>query len=145
MDYAFEFHDSWLKELVCGEDGHGYAVFHASVYRSERRLLDPPYESGWQNVRFQFEGMRIEGRVVELDQNASDGDLWLDGEKDSLVPNASGLFRLPLNFRGSVRMELCLAPEFNIFSIHATAVRSQFEGEFELETIWNVDGTMTGM
>jgi hypothetical protein len=137
LTYGIEFHDTWLKDLRCNGDGTGFALLHASVYQSEGMVFKDAQLSGWQNIRFSFEGMRIEGEVVELNQYASDGELWIDGKNDN------GTAMLPADHEGDICLELCLAPEFNTIKIHATSIRSEFEGEFELEAKWDDKGDVT--
>jgi hypothetical protein len=97
-------------------------------------VFNDAQESGWQNVRFELEGMRIEGEVVELNQYATGGEFWLDGK------NQDGVMLLPVDQAGAICFELCLAPEFDTVKIHATHVRSSFEGELELEFYWDSNG-----
>jgi hypothetical protein len=129
-----EFHDSWLLDMLHREDGTGWVLFRGSVYRSNGTVFADEQESGYQNVRFEFEGMRVEGEIVELGQHATGGEFWVDGK------NQNGVMRLPIDQSGEIRFELCLAPEFRTVQIHATHVRSSFEGQFELEFHWDREG-----
>jgi hypothetical protein len=126
-----EMHDSWLLEVVCNPDGAGYAVFHGVVYRSEGRVFQDAQESGYQDVRFDFEEMRIEGEVGELKTWASDGELWIDGK------NENGIIYLPADHTAELCLEICLADDFRTLKIHASQVSSAFIGEFELEAHWD--------
>jgi hypothetical protein len=134
MTYGMEFHDSRLLELRCDDDGSGFALFHGCVYSSEGTVFEDAQESGWQNVRFLFEGMRVEGQIVEY---ASDGDLWVNGK------NENGIALLPEDHDGDICLELRLSPLFDILKIHASGVNSNFEGDFELECLWDADGNVT--
>jgi hypothetical protein len=137
LTYGIEFHDSRLKDIRCNRDGTGFALFHACVYQSEGMVFQDAQISGWQNVRFSFEGMKIEGEIVELGQYASDGDLWIDGKNDN------GIAILPADHKGDIYLELRLAPEFNTVKIHASSIQSEFEGEFEPECLWDSEGNTT--
>jgi hypothetical protein len=137
MTTAMEIHDSRLLEIECDCDGKGFALFHAVVFRSEGVVFKDAQESGWQNLRFQFEGMRIEGKIVELDEYAYDGNLWVNGS------NENGVISLPANHSGDVCLEMSLSPTFETIKIHASRISSALEGEFELEAIWDADGSRT--
>jgi hypothetical protein len=134
MNYAMEMHDSSLEELVCNSDGTGYALFHAVIHRGEGEIFPGPHESGWQGLRFDFEGMRIEGKVGELNTWASDGELWIDGK------NENGIICLQPDHVGDLCLEVCLAQDFRILKIHATRIQSSLIGEFKLECLWDADG-----
>ena len=139
MTSAMEMHDSYLRELHCGEDGRGYAVFHASVFRSEGDVFKDAQESGWQDLRFDFEGMRIEGEIVDLadDPYASDGDLWVNGT------NENGVIYLPANHSGLICLEMRLNPSFAWLKIHATKMTSSLGGELRVDTNWDAMGNTT--
>jgi hypothetical protein len=139
MTMAMEFHDSYLRELVCGDDGCGYALFDGVVYRSEGRVFDDAQESGWQQVRFDFTEMRVEGEVVDLtyDPYANDGELWKDGA------NQNGVVHLPVDMAGDICLEVKLNPSFDLLKIYAATVTTTMLGEFEIETFWDADGNST--
>lgn len=138
MTYGFEFHDSRLLEARCEATGEGTLLFHASVYRSQGLVFEDPQVSGFQNVRFRFEGMRVDGSLNKVAEYASDGALWIDGVRHELP-------LLPVDHRGEVRMELQLSPDFGITTIHATHIVSTFEGEFEPEFQWDAEGNITSI
>jgi len=129
MNHAMEFHDSYLKDWGCDESGHGFMLFHAFVYRSEGEIVDcDDSESDYQNLRLNFEGMRIEGKVdFSEDTYLSEGTLWVNGvEHDNIV-------HLPANHEGELRMEICVSPAFDITKIYATKMSSELTGEFGQE------------
>lgn len=136
MNYAMEMHDSWLKGLDCHVDGIGYALFHAVIHRGEGEIFPGPHESGWQDIRFNFEGMRIEGEVGELKTWTSDGNLWIDGK------NENGIIYLPSDHSGSICLEMCLADDFRTLKIHARKISSIFISEFKFEHTWDLDGNI---
>jgi hypothetical protein len=139
MTIAMEMHDSYLREICCDPDGRGYARFHAVIYRSEGKVFEDVQESGWQDVRFDFEGMRLEGEVADLscDPYAAEGDLWVDGK------NQNGVIYLPATHFGEICLEMRIAPLFETFKIHASRIDSGLQGEFELEMYWDIDGKTT--
>ena len=131
MNRAMEFHDSYLKDWGCDESGHGFMLFHAFVYLSEGEIVDwDNCESAYQNLRLDFEGMRIEGKVdfdFSEDTYLYEGTLWVNGvEHDNIV-------HLPANHEGELRMEICVAPAFEVTKIYATKMSSEFIGEFGQE------------
>jgi hypothetical protein len=128
-----EFHDSWLLGVQQRQDETGWILFRGSIFRSNGAVFEDEQESGWQNVRFELQGMRIEGEIVELNQYAIEGEFWLNGQ------NQNGVMLLPVNQSGEICFDLRLAPEFGPFKIHATHVRSSFEGEFQYEFRWSGD------
>jgi hypothetical protein len=139
MTFGMEFHDSVLLDIRCEGDGKGFVLFHGNVYRSEGQVFQDAQESGWQNVRFHLEGMRIEGVFGEFGEYASDGNLWVNGS------NENGVTLLPANHDGDICLELCLSPTFDIVKIYASRISSTFEGEFRLESTWDSDGNPTNV
>jgi len=137
MNYAMEIHDSCLEEVICNTDGTGYALFNASIFRSEGQVFKGADESGWQKLRFDFEGMQIEGEVGELKTWASGGTLCVDD-----VEQKHAIF-LPANHEGKIVFEMCLLDDDRILKIHARKVRSNLIGEFELEGRWDASGNFT--
>ncbi len=133
MTLGMEFHDSRLLDLVCRSDGHGYALFDAYVYRSEGIVFRDPQESGWQNCRLTFQGMRLEGNSVEPGEYVSEGSLWVDGEVHVNV------FLLPADHHGSIEIHLVMSPLFETLKIFADSITSTLEGPWELETVWNLE------
>jgi hypothetical protein len=135
-----EMHDSFLKEWACDEQGRGYALFHACIHRAEGEIFDGPgHESGWQGVRFDFEGMSIDGLVdFSEDTYLSDGDLWIDENHEA------NIVYLPANHAGQIRMEMCVAPVFDTVKIRAAKITSQLVGEFEHESFWDENGPIGG-
>ena len=105
-----EMHDSYLKDWACDEHGSGYALFHACIHRAEDDIFEGPgHESGWQGVRFDFEGMSIDGTVdFSADTYLSHGDLWIDSKHER------NIVYLPANHAGEILMELCVSPVFDI-------------------------------
>ena len=136
MTRAMEMHDSYLREIYCGSDGRGYTLFKAVVYRSSGEVFKDASESGYQFVRFDFEGMSIEGEVVDLqfDPYASDGDLWVD------ETSGNGAIYLPANHSGRIRFEMRLNPSFDWLRIHASKIASSLQGQLEVGTYWVADG-----
>src|ERR1700689_2279117 len=130
MTFGMEFHDSRLLDVRCEGDGKGFALFHGYVYRSEGQVFQDVQESGWQNVRFHFQGMHIEGVFTEFGGYASDGNLWGNGS------NENGVTLLPADHVGDICLELCLSPAFEITKIYASQISSTVEGEFALESTW---------
>jgi hypothetical protein len=133
MTLGMEFHDARLLELVCGSDGNGHVLFHACVYRSDGVVFEDPQESGWQNCRLIFQGMRVEGTRVERGDYASEGALWVDGEVHDNV------ILLPADHHGSIQVHLMMSPLFETLRIHAERILSALEGPWELERVWNLD------
>jgi hypothetical protein len=132
MTLGMEFHDSRLLDLVCGSDGNGHALFHAYIYRSEGLVFKDPQESGWQNCRLIFQGMRLEGTPVEPGEYVSDGALWVDGEVHDNV------ILLPADHHGTVQVHLVMSPLFETLKIHADKMSSTLEGPWELEHVWSL-------
>jgi hypothetical protein len=134
-----EMHDAYLKEWTCDEQGRGHALFHACIHRSEGDIFEGRgHESGWQGVRFDFEGMSIDG-TVDFSENTylSDGDLWIDDRHEA------NIVYLPANHAGEIRMELCVSPVFDIVKIRASKMASQLVGEFEHESFWDESGPIS--
>ena len=139
MNNAMEMHDAYLKEWTCDEQGRGHALFHACIHRSEGDIFEGRgHESGWQGVRFDFEGMSIDG-TVDFSENTylSDGDLWIDDRHEA------NIVYLPANHAGEIRMELCVSPVFDIVKIRASKMASQLVGEFEHESFWDESGPIS--
>ncbi len=135
-----EMHDSYLKDWACDEHGRGYALFHACIHRSEGDIFDGTgHESGWQNIRFDFEEMSIDG-IVDLseDTHLSDGDLWIDGKHEA------GIVYLPANHAGDIRMEMRVSPMFDVVKIRAKKMSSELTGEFKHESFWDENGPIAG-
>jgi hypothetical protein len=137
VTYGMEMHDSSLLEVACNPDGRGFALFHGVVYQSEGQVFEDAQRSGWQDVRFDFEGMKIEGEVGKLKTYASDGELWVDGK------NENGVITLPVKRSGEICLEMMLADDFRTLKIHATKITSSFVGEFELEAYWDAEGNVS--
>jgi hypothetical protein len=133
MTLGMEFHDAQLLGLDCGSDGSGYLLLHAYIYRSEGIVFEDPQESGWQNCRFSFKGMRIEGPRVEPNEYVSGGAMRVDGTVHDHV------ILLPASFRGRIQLDLVISPLFETLRIHATEISSTLEGPWELERIWAPD------
>jgi hypothetical protein len=133
-----EMHDSVILAFEHNPDGGGVLLFKGSVYHAEGepgRTL--PQKSGWQNVRMQFTDMIVEGKIQDDKPYAADGSLRLDGfEYDNLIP-------VPLSHLGSVLLSMTLSDDFAGTIVRASNISIVVEGEFELEYIWNEDGTMT--
>ncbi|MGD0889679.1 MAG: hypothetical protein ABR889_10560 [Acidobacteriaceae bacterium] len=129
-----EMHDSWLEEVVSNPDGTGFSTFYGSIFRSDGQVFKDAQESGWQKLRFDFEGMRIEGEIGELNTWASGGELWIGGKNDN------GIIFLPAEHTGRLCLEMCLAQDYRTLKIHATKIRSTFIGEFEIEAVWDAEG-----
>jgi hypothetical protein len=133
MTLGMEFHDARLLDLVCGSDGSGHALFRACIYRADGIVFKDPQESGWQNCRLIFQGMRIEGNRVEPGEYASDGALWVDGEiHDNVI-------LLPADHRGTIQVHLVMSPLFETLKIHADKISSRLEGPWEFERAWTLD------
>jgi len=135
-----EMHDSYLKDWACDEYGHGFALFRACIYRSEGQLFTRVRsENGWQDLRFEFDGMRIEGSL-DLSGNIylSDGDLYVGERRER------GIVYLPANLVGVLRMEMCITPSFETVIIHATAMKAELVGEFEHECFWDENEPVAG-
>ncbi len=134
MTQAMEIHDARLLELVHHGDRAGHALFHAYIYRSEGVVFSDAYESGWQNFRLNFEGMRIEGDLVAPGEYASGGAIWVNGTKED------NIIQLPADHSGEICLELVLSPLFDTLTIRATKVTSSLEGPWVLEEYWDADG-----
>jgi hypothetical protein len=134
MTLGMEIHDSQLLDVVCNPDGIGHVLFHAYIYRSDGVVFKDAQESGWQNFRLIFEGMRIEGDLVEPSEYATDGELWIDGK------NENGVILLPADHTGDICLELVLSPLFGTLKIYGSKITSQLEGPWSLEAIWDADG-----
>jgi len=133
MTLGMEFHDARLLDLICRSDGSGHALFHACIYRSEGVVFIDPQESGWQNCRLTFQGMRVEGTSVEPGEYSSGGSLWVDGKiHDDVV-------LLPLDHDGAIQVHLVMSPLFETLKIHAEKVSSTLEGPWELERVWSLE------
>lgn len=89
--------------------------------------------SGWQNCRLVFQGMRVEGTLVEAGEYASEGALWVNGKIHDNV-----IF-LPADHHGSIEVHLMMSTLFETLKIHAERISSTLEGPWELEHIWNLD------
>lgn len=139
MTYGFEFHDSVLLDAFVEPDGRGFILFRASVYQSEGQVFTDAQVSGWQDVRFLCEGMRIEGRLDLRGEYAVDGALWI-GEEE-----LGGHPLLPIDRSGNVRLELVLSPDFETTTVYATRIVSSFEGAFEPESSWDTEGNVTNI
>jgi hypothetical protein len=135
MNYAMEFHDSYLKAWGIDAEGNGFALFNACLHRAEGPIFGGlGHESGWQDLRLDFEGMRIEGEVdFAEDTYLSHGDLWVGSKRHDNI-----LF-LPAEHSGELRLEMCVAPHFDIVKILATNMASELLGEFEHEHFWQED------
>ena len=147
MTLAMEFHDSTLLEMKFELDGSGYMLFKSSVYRSPEMAVDHDYESGWQNVRLSFVSA-VGSLDLPIGEYASDGSLSIN---DVCVEPAftlaatwggGGLMPLPFEGSGSVKLELCLSPLFQDFTIVATHIDALAEGPFELEARWDSQGNV---
>jgi hypothetical protein len=134
VTYGMEMHDSSLLEVTCNPDGTGFALFHAVVYQSEGQVFEDAQRSGWQDVRFDFEGMRIEGEVGEL---VLDGELWINEKK------YENTFSLPTRHAGKICLTMYLEGDYRKLNIHATSMTSSFVGEFELESYWDAEGNVS--
>jgi hypothetical protein len=134
---GMEMHDSWLLEVACDADGKGFALFDGVVYRSEGQVFKDAQQSGLQRVRFDFEGMKIEGEIGELKTWAMDGELWVDGK------NENGILFLPALHTGQICLEMELADDFRTLKIHASKVTSSFENKFDHTANWDEIGSVT--
>lgn len=134
MNYAMEIHDSRLTDFAVNPDGTGFLLFHAVIYRSNGKLFEDAQESGWQQIRLSFAGMTVEGDLVR-ESRSLDGDLVVNGVQ------GGGIVHLPANHLGEIQFEFDQANDFNTRVVRATAMRSELEGEFELETYWDTDGS----
>jgi hypothetical protein len=134
MNYVMEIHDSRLTDFVIGSDKTGYLLWHAYIYRYEGDFATTAYESGWQNVRFTFTEIEVEG-VLRKDEYSSDGDM----SPSSRV--GTGMIDLPADHDCPVELNFNLSPEFLSIKIRARSMRSILEGSFDLETSWLPDGT----
>ena len=137
MTLGMEIHDSRLLDLICNPDGTGHILFDAYIYRSEGVVFKDAQESGWQDFRLIFEGMRIEGGLVAPGEYASEGELWINGR------NENGVILIPSDHAGDICLELVLSPLFGTLKIFGSRIRSQLEGPWSLEAIWDVDGNVT--
>jgi len=139
MTIAMEFHDTYLRQLHCDTHGAGYAILRAVIYRSEGEVFKDAQESGYQELRLAFTGMRIEGEIpdLEFDPYASDGELWIDGK------NSNGMAYLPLDQTGQICLELRINPLFETLKIHATYVRSTLQGPFDSHRTWDAGGPVS--
>jgi hypothetical protein len=137
MTCGMEMHDSSLLEVTYDRDGKGFVLFHAYVYQSKGQVFRDAQRSGWQDVRFDFEGMRIEGEIGELKAAAYNGELWIDGK------NENGIIFLPANHDGEICLEMTLAGDARTLKIHASKVTSSFVSEFEVEAYWDDTGERT--
>jgi hypothetical protein len=140
LTYGMEFHDSQLLDLQHDADGNGFALFHACVFRSQGQVFQDDQESGWQNVRFILHGIRVANEPFELGEYVSDGEFFMNG-----VAEGGGVMSLPADHQGELRFELMQAPAFGTQSIRFQRIQSAFEGEFELEAVWDKDGNRTGV
>jgi hypothetical protein len=141
MTYGLEIHDTRLLALRRDTDGRGYALLHTFVYRGAGRLFETDmYECGWQDARLDFEGMSVEGEVdLSKEPYASDGCLQIGEQVEE------NIVYLPADHTGKICLEMCLSPEFDTLKIHASKMTSTLLGEFQLEAIWNTDGTHTSV
>jgi hypothetical protein len=133
MTIGMEFHDARLLDFVYGSDGNGHILFHACICRSDGVVFEDPQESGWQNCRLVFQGMRVEGALIEPGEYATEGALWVDGKiHDNVI-------LLPADHDGSIEVRLMMSPLFETLKIHAERIASTLEGPRELERVWNLD------
>jgi hypothetical protein len=133
MTIGMEFHDARLLDFVCGSDGNGHALFRAYIYRSDGVVFKDPQESGWQNCRLVFHGMRVEGTPVGPGEYVSDGTLWVNGESyhDTVI--------LPADHHGSIQVHLTMSPLFEVLKIRAEQISFKPEGPWDLEHVWTLD------
>jgi hypothetical protein len=137
VNCAFEFHDSRLVEFERREDGTGFLLFRASVYRTQGELFHAGQESGFQFVRMHFTGMHVDGPVV-LEEHCSGGSITLDGQ------STDDIIYLPLDQEGPVQIALQLSPRFETTVVDAQSIRVELEGEFERERVWEEDDIEDG-
>ena len=137
LNYAFEFHDSRLTEFERREDGSGYLLFRASVYRTQGELFRAGQESGFQFVRIHFTEMHVNGPIV-LDEHSAGGSITLDGR------TTDDIIYLPLDLEGPVKLTFQLSPRFETTVVEAQSIRVELEGEFERERVWGADGDSGG-
>ncbi|MDE3104498.1 MAG: hypothetical protein KGK08_04920 [Acidobacteriota bacterium] len=130
MTIGMDFHDARLLELVCNSDGGGHALLRACIFKSNGIVFEDAQESGWQNCRLVFQGMRVQGTPAELGAYASEGDMRVDGKSHG------GLILLPADYQGSIQINLVLSPLFETLTIHAQRITSLLEGPWELEATW---------
>jgi hypothetical protein len=131
VTYGIEMHDSRLMEIERDADGKGFALFRAYVYQSEGRVFEDAQRSGWQDVRFDFESMRIEGEVGELNTFVLDGGLEINEQ------SYENIFSVPAIHTGKICLTTFLEGDYRELKIHATSMTSSFVSEFELEKYWD--------
>jgi hypothetical protein len=137
MTYGMEMHDSQILEVGLNPDGEGFVLFHAVVYQSEGQVFEDAQRSGWQDVRFDFEGMRIEGEIREPEVWVLDGELWVNEQR------YENTFSLPARHSGKICLTMYLADDYRKVDIHATSMTSSFVSEFKLEAYWDEMGNVT--
>ena len=134
VNCAFEFHDSRLVEFERREDGTGYLLFRASVYRTQGELFRAGQESGFQFVRIHLSEMHVSGPIV-LDEHCSSGSIMVDGHL------MEDIIYLPLDQESPVQIALQLSPRFETTVVDGRSIRVELEGEFERELVWEEDPT----
>lgn len=138
MNTAMELHDSRILQFTQSPDGTGDLLFYGHVYRSEGTPGSHlPQTSGWQNIRMCFTEMKFTGEPFEDNAFVSEGQLWLADKANY------GLLTFPIEFLRGVRLVMATANDFADREIRAESISIRCEGDFEPESFWHEDGTVT--
>ena len=138
MNTAMELHDSRVLQFTRSPDGTGDLLFRGYTYCSAgtpgKHL---PQTSGWQNIRMRFTGMNFIGEILDNKAYVSEGHLWMNEKQDA------GLITFPIDFLGTVRPLIATSNDFAVREIRANSISICCEGDFEPESFWHEDGTVT--
>lgn len=83
-------------------------------------------------------GAVLDGTIPGDRPYAYDGSLRIDG-----VESCKGMIPFPLKQTGDILLSMTLSDDFSGTTIRASGISIAPEGEFELEYVWNADGTLT--
>jgi hypothetical protein len=116
---AIEFHDSTFDSLE--KDGANVILRFSAAYIHESNG-EPGVDagSGWvQEALLHVVGASVNGEILELPSDLSDGDMRLGGDLFQMVP-------IPLDYKGTVEINL---EENGKIRVAGTGVRLELVGE----------------
>lgn len=133
MNTAIEMHDSSVLEVKVRENGSGFVLLDAVVFRSEGQPGVDDGMCGLQSVRLTFSGMTVDGEVGSDEPGIYHGSLAANGiQHQNMIP-------VPFSAEGSIALELMLADDARLVIVRGHSVWVQIEGEFRYEAHWRRD------
>lgn len=130
VNTEIEMHDSSVVEVKQHDDGSGFVLLDAVIFRSEGLPGRDDGVCGVQTARFIFSNMTLEGDVGSGEPGIYHGSLEIDGIRhENMIP-------VPLLAQGTIALKMMLADDARLVTVHGESVSVQIEGEFRYETRW---------